>query len=332
VACTTCPVNSNSPSQSSAVTACICNAGYNGPSGGPCTLLTGYTPGNTLSGGVCVPCYYGTFKSTTGYETCTTCTAGQQANLGATACTSCAGTASVSFSGQCPGGASTTGTSSGRIIDGSGFYGDNWFCDWIIASSSTITLSFSSIKTEQNYDYVSVWRCTSPVSCTDTLWVTSGQPGTGTFSSSTGYMKVRFQSDVSVTDDGFVASWSLGSGLCKCYPGQYSSLGTAPCSNCAAGKYSGATGATSESTYLTCPVSSNSPSASSVVTDCTCNVGASGPAGGSVCGYVLQRWVHRPGRRRVLGVLCRNLQNRERQCGVHQLRGGDVLCYNSRNG
>ena len=55
-ACLSCPVNSNSPSQSSTVTACTCNAGYSGP-----------------NGGVCDPCASGTYKDTVGPATCMSC-------------------------------------------------------------------------------------------------------------------------------------------------------------------------------------------------------------------------------------------------------------------
>ncbi|MBV5276728.1 hypothetical protein JZU56_02550, partial [bacterium] len=93
--CTTCPANSQSPISSSSVTSCTCNVGYPGPAGGPCTFSSACTPGNTRSGVACVPCSYGTFKATTGDEACTTCAAGQKANLGATACTGCVAIADV---------------------------------------------------------------------------------------------------------------------------------------------------------------------------------------------------------------------------------------------
>jgi hypothetical protein len=57
-ACLVCPVNSNSPIQSSATTACTCNAGHSGPNGGPC-----------------VPCAAGTYKPSTGPAACTSCPA-----------------------------------------------------------------------------------------------------------------------------------------------------------------------------------------------------------------------------------------------------------------
>jgi hypothetical protein len=41
--CTACTPNSNSPSQSSAIVDCTCNAGYSGPAGGPCSTSTSET-------------------------------------------------------------------------------------------------------------------------------------------------------------------------------------------------------------------------------------------------------------------------------------------------
>jgi hypothetical protein len=283
--CTTCAANTNSPSASSAATACTCNIGYEGPSGGPCTASIGCPAGNTPSGGGCVPCNYGTYKPASGSEACTNCAAGQKSNLGATACTACAATASVTFSGNCPGGASSTGTSSGTFSDGPNNYGSNWVCSWIIASSSAVTVSLTSIVTEQSYDFISVYSCTT-AACNPTTTLygpVSGTLGGGTFTSNTGYMKVYMTTDGSVEMSGFTGSWSVSGGLCPCYPGQYSSLGTAPCTNCAAGTYSGTAAATSASTCLTCPAGTTSPIWSDALADCvsaSCNAGYTGPDGG----------------------------------------------------
>lgn len=57
--CLACPVNSNSPSRSSALAVCACNAGFTG-----------------LDGGACTPCSAGTFKTNIGSAACTDCAAG----------------------------------------------------------------------------------------------------------------------------------------------------------------------------------------------------------------------------------------------------------------
>ena len=57
--------------------------------------------------------------------------------------------------------------------------------------------------------------------------------------------------------------------------------GTAACSDCGWGKYSGAVGATTASFCSACPLNSISTQGSTTLTDCICNAGSSGPAGGT---------------------------------------------------
>ena len=53
--CTTCPANSNSPVQSTAATACQCNAGFSGPDGGACVVCpAGSYCGVGVADGVCM--------------------------------------------------------------------------------------------------------------------------------------------------------------------------------------------------------------------------------------------------------------------------------------
>lgn len=71
--CFSCPSNSHSLPGSDARTACVCNAGYTGPDGGPCSA-----------------CLVGEFKAENGSALCQSCAAGQYGNLtAATACTLC---------------------------------------------------------------------------------------------------------------------------------------------------------------------------------------------------------------------------------------------------
>jgi hypothetical protein len=57
--CVNCPANSISPANSTSLQACVCNAGFTGPNGGPCTA-----------------CVAGTYKTTTGSVACTNCESG----------------------------------------------------------------------------------------------------------------------------------------------------------------------------------------------------------------------------------------------------------------
>ena len=71
-------------------------------------------------------------------------------------------------------------------------------------------------------------------------------------------------------------------GTCSlCVTGKYKAVnGTAACTDCWAGSYSGALGANRSETCLSCADNSSSVAGSSVVTACVCNAGASGPNGG----------------------------------------------------
>jgi hypothetical protein len=175
---------------------------------------------------------------------CSQCAAGQYLYQPVT-------TATVTCSGGClcqP----SSGTSSGTISDGQGNYGNNAQCTWFIASSGVISLFFSSFNTELDWDFVTIWRCTSKV-CFEQLAELSGNSVSESteFRSSTGYMRVDFESDGDGVRPGFVASWKVAS------PG--------PDVEC-----------------TDCPTNSNSPARLSSVkgTSCTCNAGSTGPNGG----------------------------------------------------
>jgi hypothetical protein len=85
-------------------------------------------------------------------------------------------------------------------------------CAWILASSgaSPITITFSQFSTEANYDFVTVYQCTS-VECTSTtvLATLTGTYFTAqTATSASGYMLVTFTSDYILNREGFTASWT----------------------------------------------------------------------------------------------------------------------------
>ena len=49
-------------------------------------------------------------------------------------------------------------SASGRLSDGAGDYAPNSACSWVINAPGAITLTFSSIALEANYDFVKVYR------------------------------------------------------------------------------------------------------------------------------------------------------------------------------
>ena len=132
---------------------------------------------------------------------------------------------SVTCGGTCGAGCSpSSGEPSGTFSDGSGNsnYDNNEDCWWLIsAPGGDISVSFSSFDTESGYDYVSIYRCDT-ATCDDSSEILR-QAGTlspsNVYSSSTGFLKVTFTSDGSVTRSGFTGTWSVSqTGPSFCHP------------------------------------------------------------------------------------------------------------------
>jgi hypothetical protein len=125
-----------------------------------------------------------------------------QGNLVCTGCTGCA----------------TLTTANGTVSDsasGPSDYSDNSQCQWILAptGAARVTITFSEFSTENLYDYMDVYQCTT-IQCI--LGIRLGRlSGTyaspQTFTSTTGYMLLYFFSDGSVRSTGFTAQWTSGS-------------------------------------------------------------------------------------------------------------------------
>ena len=129
-------------------------------------------------------------------------------------------TATVACSGSCscP---SAAAAQSGSIADGSGSwsYSNGEDCSWVISSvgDSSISISFSQFETESSSDRVVIYSCSSSdgaTSCKSSseLASLSGSSisSSRSWTSTTGYMRVRFTSDSSVTYAGFVGNWDTG--------------------------------------------------------------------------------------------------------------------------
>ena len=125
-------------------------------------------------------------------------------------------TATVACSGSCscP---SPVAAQSGSITDGSGSYSNGADCSWVISSvGSSISISFSQFETESSSDRVVIYSCSSSDSATSCkssseLASLSGSriSSSRSWTSTTGYMRVRFTSDSSVTYAGFVGNWNM---------------------------------------------------------------------------------------------------------------------------
>ena len=98
--CVSCPAGATSPVGSTSSAACIvadCNAGYTGPSGGPCAACVAGTYKSAAGSAACTNCGVGTYSSTeaaTSAATCLTC----PANSGAS-CSGCSASACPCNSG-----------------------------------------------------------------------------------------------------------------------------------------------------------------------------------------------------------------------------------------
>ena len=147
---------------------------------------------------------------------------------------------------------------SGTFSDGSGNYGNNENCWWLIEAPGEIRVSFSSFDTESNYDNVSIYRCNCESSSQRILRHSGSLSSSNVYTSSTGLLKVTFTSDGSQTRSGFTGTWSSSSVLASVRAGAIA------CANCSAGTYSAST----SSTCTTCVAGEYSMSSSSTCIAC----------------------------------------------------------------
>ena len=126
-----------------------------------------------------------------------------------TSATTC--TASLACGGTCCIDKLQTGLTSSEIK--SDPYPNNADCRWLISTSNSnaINLRFSSLSTQLNYDYVYIHTCTSSSNCPTNIGTLTGDLqdiSQNTYTSNTGYLRVRLTSDASYVGS-FVSSWSL---------------------------------------------------------------------------------------------------------------------------
>lgn len=108
-------------------------------------------------------------------------------------------------------------TPTGTFTDGSGVsnYTNNQQCFWYIAPpcATSVTLSFSQLNTELNYDGIIVY---DSLAATNQIGMFSGTTLPTSLTSSTGTMLVVFVSDYSNVSQGFEANYtSVGSSYCS---------------------------------------------------------------------------------------------------------------------
>ena len=251
--CALCPLNSVSPSMSSAVDACTCNAGYTGPDGGPCS-----------------PCDAGTFKNTSGSAACRSCGIGRYSDVsGASACA------------LCPAGSSSAGGAADitNCVCIAGFYGANGgpctACEPTFTSSPG-SLDASACGCAANtYTYFS-----TSISCESCPDDTFNSFDTNSKDISTCWCvpgSYYASSQCNLCETG--KFWE--SGQCSnCPAGTFSdvsgAISSSVCATCLAGTYSGA----GSSACTTCPARSSSLDGSASIENCICDAGSTGPNGG----------------------------------------------------
>jgi len=178
---------------------------------------------------------------------------------GVTSCVACeAGKyfppTSLTCSGACPC-TPSFGLSAGTFSDGPGEYKNDQTCAWTIASVAQVSVWFTSFDTQEGWDFVTIYQCTS-ADCSTKEQVArlsgSGESADTVFSSATGFLQVQFSSDGSVTGAGFEAAWSVAE--------------LKECTACPAGTYADAPAA---SACTSCPDGSTSPPGSSSASACT---------------------------------------------------------------
>jgi hypothetical protein len=121
---------------------------------------------------------------------------------------------------NCGSGCTPSSGASGTISDGAGNYSNNANCWWLLATSPgvEIRISFPEFETEGGRDDVTIYACDS-VSCssqTELLKHSGSLDAGNVYTSTTGFLKVAFTSDGSVTLSGFTGTWSVPAGLRTC--------------------------------------------------------------------------------------------------------------------
>ena len=160
----------------------------------------------------CLNCPAGKYSDTVGAGSSATC---QSCGAGKYSLPVFAGPGS-SCSGACPCDVSE-GASGGTLTDGSGEYGNDVQCTWTIAAPvGDIAIQFTSFNTESGYDTVTIYACALS-DCSDAVKLEE-LSGAGVslnlrYTTSLGYMQVVFDTDGSVTREGFEATWSVSHGI-----------------------------------------------------------------------------------------------------------------------
>ena len=273
--CVQCAVHSShSQTKSRNATDCLCDAGFTGPNGGPCTA-----------------CAAGSFKAGAGSAACTLCEADEYSLSAAATCESChANSSSEAGSDEladCECNAGFSGADGGPCVlcavgkfkdsianEACSDCLDNSFSEFEGATSCVSCLDSSAHSTGRdrclcNAGYTQADTVDTRPDCTPCA-ANTYQAGSGETSC--------FECDANANGP----EASATPVTCFCNAGFYDT-GDHTCDSCAAGAYKEAavSAETDELECVSCPANSHSPMQSVVVTDCVCNAGFDGPDGGA---------------------------------------------------
>ncbi len=305
--CTSCPRNSSSPSGSSALTACQCNAGFSGANGGTCSA-----------------CGAGSYKATVGSVACTLCGANtystSNASISATSCLACPGNStSVAGSSVCQCKSGYSGPDGGPCEACSvGFYkttagaANCTRCPENTVSTLAST-TLASCKCDAGHSGPDGGQCTAcaagsykptvgSVACTlcgvntygTTLGAISNTSCVGCPGNSTS-VRGSDKPELCFCKAGYEQTKEFDSCI-ECRPGFYDNITNRhECSICGGGLYSASWGASGpetckecgpgtwsdigSATCSLCPPNSNSSARSTSLTDCKCIPGFTGQDG-----------------------------------------------------
>ena len=250
-----CPANSDSPPGSVAITDCRCNAGFTGAYGEACTA-----------------CEAGTFKASSGSETCTGCpqnTFSPPASVDDSACTCNKGYTGIDCH-ACGAGKFKHVTGADECVDCvAGKYSTSVGADTahtcVACPAHSTTLSAGS---------------TAETSCECKAGFIGPAGGPCVICKSGKYEVGGTCVDCPEGHTSAPGSASSEACLEVCPPGSFGPHG-GPCEACEEGKFKATPGA--DPCVDQCPANTNSASGSDAVTDCVCNAGYTADADGQEC-------------------------------------------------
>ena len=270
--CTTCPQHSDALQGSGLVTDCICNLGYSGLDGGPCT-----------------PCPAGTYKGVNGSISCSLCGIGKYLNVSAAIsekqCIQCPGN-STSHSGSAvtqdclcdPGFTCVCDTRFSSCVCDLGFVAIPGSLPGFNESASPTMGVGGSCSMCPAGKFKSFHGSSACVNCAAGKYSRAVGGTSADICISCPKNSLAPSGSIGLDDCQCIVGYTWSGGDCiPCAPGTYKATnGTEKCTKCPVGKFLIDNGASSELECQGCPLNSLSPEGSDSVSDCLCSAGYTG--------------------------------------------------------